>query len=871
MSDFATGQRWVVDSEPELGLGIVTEVSPRTVSLFFELGACERQYARKQAPLTRIQFAVDDEITLKNGDTTKVQAVHQQEGLLIYDVGDDNLVVESSIGAQIKLNQPFMRLMTGQVDKPSWFNFRRQLKSSVAKTWHSRLVGLLGVRANIIPHQVYVAWAACERERVRVLLADEVGLGKTIEAGMILSRLLAFERVHRVLIMVPDALQVQWLVEMVRKFQIRPSLYTEGEDFSQGQIHIVGHSHIGELEAQLVNAEFDLVIVDEAHHLAINSPSFECLRLLSNIVDHLLLLTATPEQLGAESHFARLQLLDPSKFRSRDAFLDTEQHYIELNTKLRALPEGRQQLIQRYQLENSASDEELMDQLLDSHGLGRVMFRNVRLAIEGFPKRIAVPHPLLENGWEARFEWLAQWIKQQGSEKILVIVHHLDQVRDCEAYLWEKHGIDVALFHEEQNLIERDKAAAYFASEEQGSQILVCSEIGSEGRNFQFSCHLVCLDLPDHPDVLEQRIGRLDRIGQTRDVHIHIPYTEGSEEAERLDWYHNSLNCIAQLNPAAANIHNEYIKHWPLSQQQKTEAKERCSALQQQILEGRDGLLEMNSCRQPFAEELASRIALFEHDTPMALVETASELFQFHFEAGYEGIYSLIPSDKMLIPALPGIPPEGAEVTFSRATACHREDLLFLTWDSPFILGLWEMLQHSELGCASVALLPSNKLPAGHCLLEATFDVVVQAPVARACLPFITEHAVRVLVLDIGDNDLSQALGDEALQNALKPIQKHLARDVIKTQKAHIPKWFAKAEQFAEAKLQPLLEKSANRANHYFAGEVLRLRRLASLNRQVDAEEIDMLEARQSQIIQAITHRSHLQVSAIRLVVITKP
>jgi len=695
MTDFVIGQRWVVDSEPELGLGIVTEVGVRSISIYFELGACEREYARKQAPLTRIQFGIDDQINLKDGGVAKVVAVHEQEGLLIYDVGTDHLVVETSLSSEIKLNQPFMRLMTGQVDKPAWFNFRRQLKSAVARTWHSRLGGLLGVRANIIPHQLYVAWTACERERVRVLLSDEVGLGKTIEAGMILSRLLAFERVQRVLILVPDALQVQWLVELVRKFQLAPSLYTsddEAYDFSQGQIHILPHSHFADLEEQLVNAEFDIVVVDEAHHLESGSPGFECLRLLSNIVDHLLLLTATPEQLGVDSHFARLQLLDPAKFNSLDDFKEGEQNYATLNKKLRALPEGKEQLLEEFGLESDATDSEITDQLLDSHGVGRVMFRNVRRTVSGFPQRIAVPHPLIEPGWEARFEWLAQWISQQGHEKILVIVHSIEQVKACESYLWEKHGMDAALFHEEQNLIERDKAAAYFAAEDQGTQILICSEIGSEGRNFQFSCHLVCLDLPDHPDLLEQRIGRLDRIGQQRDVNIHLPYTEGSEEAERFKWYHETLNCIEQLNPAAGIVHEEFIAHWPLTDEQKSQAKARCEDLQKQILEGRDALLEMNSCRQPLASELAERIASFEQQTPRGVVEMASELLQFHFEAGYDNSYSLIPSDKMLVPALPGLPPEGSEVTFSRDTACHREDLLFLSWDSPFIAGLWEMM-----------------------------------------------------------------------------------------------------------------------------------------------------------------------------------
>ena len=88
----------------------------------------------------------------------------------------------------------------------------------------------------------------------------------------------------------------------------------------------------------------------------------------------------------------------------------------------------------------------------------------------------------------------------------------------------QKHGIRATLFHEGMSLIERDRAAAWFADPEEGAQVLICSEIGSEGRNFQFAHHLVLFDLPSNPDLLEQRIGRLDRIGQNAVIKIHVPY-----------------------------------------------------------------------------------------------------------------------------------------------------------------------------------------------------------------------------------------------------------------------------------------------------------------------------------------------------------
>src|SRR5687767_14548464 len=207
MAEFVAGQRWVVDAEPELGLGIVLAVDARVVTLAFPQAECERMYARQKAPLTRITFEVGDQIHTADGRSGTVVAAHEHAGLKFYDIGLEQLVPEAGLASEIKMNQPLLRLQTGQLDAAKWFAFRRQLDRSMARTWQSQLGGLLGVRANLIPHQLYVAHSACNRENVRVLLADEVGLGKTLEAGMILARLLRFERAQRVLLLVPDALQ----------------------------------------------------------------------------------------------------------------------------------------------------------------------------------------------------------------------------------------------------------------------------------------------------------------------------------------------------------------------------------------------------------------------------------------------------------------------------------------------------------------------------------------------------------------------------------------------------------------------------------------------------------------------------------------
>ena len=893
MTEFVPGQRWVADSEPELGLGIVSETEGRTVCIFFQQGECERRYASLHAPLTRIHYGCGDEITLADERTLTVIAVHNQNGLLIYDTDINELVPETALSAHISLNQPYMRLITGQLDKPDWFFFKRQLSLANARTWQSRLNGLLGVRANLIAHQLYVARTACEHKHVRVLLADEVGLGKTIEACMILARLLKQERVHRAIIAVPDALQVQWLVELVRRFAIKPELYKdEAHDFDSGQIHIVPHSALTANNSALqthLEGSFDIAIVDEAHHIRPSEESFQCLSDLATYCDHMILLSATPEQLGVESHFARLQLLDPSKFTDLDQYLNQEERYIALNSLIKRLPESRAEIIDRYQLNDihtDAPDTKIVDQLLDSHGVGRVVFRNVRSAIKGFPSRKAIAHIIPDDSWEEKYEWLGLWLKQHENEKVLVICHSIEQVFECEQHLWKRHGINAAVFHEEQNMIDRDRAAAYFADLDQGSQILICSEIGSEGRNFQFSCHLVCMDLPDHPDLLEQRIGRLDRVGQTRDVNIHVPCGEGSTTHNQFNWFHQTLTCIDQQNPAAGSVHEKYWPQWKtFAGQDEAQAQSVCEQarahlveLQAQISEGRDALLEMNSCRQPEANLLAEQIAEFEQDTPKRIVEMASELLQFHFEETLTDIYSLIPSDKMLVPALPGIPTEGAEVTFSRETANQREDLLFITWDAPFIEGLVDLLQHSELGSASLATLPSRQLPAGHCLLEVCYDVLTQSEHGTLCRPFLPNHSVRTLILDVGNTDLSATLDDKALEQSLTKVKKHIAQQIIKSKKEEIPEWFKKAEVFADKQLQETVASARSASVSFYQNEISRLERLANQSGKIaedeniiDQSEINELKQTLIDVDQALAEKTYLQLSAIRLIIVVEP
>src|SRR5262249_47911084 len=104
-------------------------------------------------------------------------------------------------------------------------------------------------------------------------------------------------------------------------------------------------------------------------------------------------------------------------------------------------------------------------------------------------------------------------------------------------------NMKAAVFHEGLSLLQRDRNAAWFA-DKHGAQVLLCSEIGSEGRNFQFAHHLVLFDLPLDPEILEQGIGRLDRIGQTSEIQVHVPFVTGTGQEVLARWYHDGLNAF---------------------------------------------------------------------------------------------------------------------------------------------------------------------------------------------------------------------------------------------------------------------------------------------------------------------------------------
>ena len=344
------GQRWVSHTESNLGLGIITEVSGRIITVSFPAIAETRNYATDNAPLSRIRYAVGDTVSNLDDEEFKILEVLEDKGLIGYlctnEQDEEVLLPELDLNCFVQLSTPRQRLLSGQFGGNSEYRLRFETFHHLNRLESSTVSGLQGARAELLPHQIYISNEVAKRHAPRVLLADEVGLGKTIEAGLILHQQIHRGQAERILILVPESLLHQWLVEMLRRFNLPFSLFDEErllalseanydldfEDLSETAESEANDENPFETEQwilaslnlmssnqnyqqQILDSHWDLVIVDEAHHLQWSeqqsSIEYSFVEKLALKCDGLLLLTATPEQVGIASHFARLRLLDP--------------------------------------------------------------------------------------------------------------------------------------------------------------------------------------------------------------------------------------------------------------------------------------------------------------------------------------------------------------------------------------------------------------------------------------------------------------------------------------------------------------------------------------------------------------------------------
>lgn len=948
MADFIPGQRWISNTESELGLGLILEVSFKRVTVLFLASDERRIYASDNAPLTRVSFAVGDIIESIDEEKLTVIRLIEKEGLITYvgknASGQEIQLEEIELNHHIQFNKPQDRLFTGQIDPSSWFLLRYETWLRLQQHQQSPIKGLLGGRTSLIPHQLYIAHESANRSAPRIMLADEVGLGKTIEAGLILHHRLINGLTHRVLIIVPESLLHQWLVEMLRRFNLRFSVFDEArcleelnedgldeEDRNKLETEVDNNPFLTEQlilcsqrffsdyprrQQQALQAGWDMVIVDEAHHLEWSeqavSPEYQFVEQLGLLSPSLILLTATPEQLGKESHFARLRLLDPDRFYSFAAFLEEERLFepvanaAKLLLAEQTLDEQDQQNLTKLlkddnvggllknlndPLKSSAARDALIKILLDHHGTGRILFRNSRQTVQGFPERERYGYALsgqqndTDLQQDPRFIWLVDKLtasvkKTQSSaslrgQKALLICKHAQTAIDLEQTLKNRAGIASAVFHEGMTIIERDRAAAYFADQESSARLLICSEIGSEGRNFQFVHHLILWDLPTNPDLLQQRIGRLDRIGQKHIIQIHIPYLENTEQHCLYRWYDEGLNAFRSNNsaaqPVADKLHDELAEVLHNNNQADIDAfiaktQALSTEVETQLHNGRDQLLELNSCRKESADELIAQLNTYEHEGVLwPYMEDVFECYGVDTEFHSPDCFIIRPSDHLRVSHFPGLSEDGMTVTVNRQIALAREELQFMTWEHPIVTAAMDLVLSSETGNAAISVVRHSDLKEGQFLLECLFIVECSAPAELQIGRFLPHTPIRVLI-NQHQKDLTETIDHRSLLETGKNFDKQQIVNFLNNQRLPITKLLAAAEQKAKTDMQQLIDDATKAMLDSLAAEIRRLVRLKKVNPTIKKEEIEHLKD-MTMLAHENIQAAHLRLDAVRFVI----
>ncbi|MBL4910539.1 MAG: RNA polymerase-associated protein RapA [Alteromonadaceae bacterium] len=984
---FCPGQRWISDGESDQGLGTVMMVEARFVTILFTATGDSRKYAIKDAPLTRIKFNCGDIIPSHEGWQLKVSSVSEDNGLLTYlgtrtDTNEEVNLKEVMVDHFIKFNNPHDRLLNGQTDRLDWFRLRRDTLKHQFIQQQSQLTGLTGGRVSLIPHQLYIAEEVGQRFAPRVLLADEVGLGKTIEAGLIIHQQLVTGRAQRVLIIVPEPLMHQWLVEMLRRFNLHFSIFdndrcveSNGESeqnnpFSSEQLVLVNLDFIvknPQWYKALLAESWDLMVVDEAHHLAWQvdniSEEYQCIEQLAQQVPGVLLLTATPDQLGHEGHFARLKLLDADRFFDYQKFIDEESNYQQVADAANTIISGDilnkdqqstlTQLLKESDISTLIKDfnnnamsvekatdstsnqagQQLLKQLLDRHGTGRILFRNSRNTIKGFPARqlhatpLALPElyqaqindfinsgdidklrqspranflitpeilfslTLNSSHWtdiDPRVNYLIELVQTLNKsaldnnapkEKLLVICAHAQTAMDLENALRVKAGIRAAVFHEGLSVFERDKAAAYFAQDEDSAQILLCSEIGSEGRNFQFSHHLVLFDLPANPDLLEQRIGRLDRIGQQKIINLHVPYFENSAQALLFNWYQQSLTAFEHTCITGRVVYESYgdelqalilqgLENSEQAQQLIENSRKKHLAIKANLESGRDKLLEIHSSGQGRANALVEEIAAQDQQIHLPqFMFQVFDVFGIAQDDKADNAIALNSTEHMLSANFPCLPEDGTTVTFNRDTALACENYQLLTWDHPMVRESIELILSEEIGNACIGLLKNPALPVGTFFLECLYTLSAMAPSKLQLGRYLPTTPVRVLV-DAKGNDLESKISEQVLDSQVVPVKKQMALQLTKALSPQIAPLVSKAEAHAKAKITNIQSKALSGMQQSLNEEQQRLIALAAINPSVRQAEIDFINTQQQDLTHYIEN-AQLKFEAVRLIVVS--
>ncbi len=985
-------------ADPSLGIGIVTGVDGPRVNVRFWRLQGERTYTTRSAEPTVVRYLIGrgEKVRDQEGKEQRVlEAVGvNDDGLAEYRLEGGDVVVESELVPEIRDIGAKERLATLNLAHPEVVRARLQGLKLAELGKRRGHAAVLGSRVEWLPHQIDVASRAVGEDPVRLLLADEVGLGKTVEAALIYAGLREEGRAERVLILTPKALTIQWLGEIFRKSHELLVLF----DDQRIEDALIDHPDMNPFEAHqrivasidfissdedllelAMTAPWDLVIVDEAHHLrwrpdGQSNAGYQLVEGLAHMSRHLLLLTATPMALDPAEYHALLRLLDPARFDDPNAFETVAARVAEIREVARLvaeLPSSGKKLSASTKKRLAAvledddedaglveeltvakgraleeSSERILGALRERHGLADFVIRNRRGPVGGLPQRLSelaplepsekqeilvevgeqvmmdlarsmdneaeckmmlgkllralwgTPHaiadiltqfseelaaelqPLIDDVVDAPFDehglptgdvrlrWLVE--KQRSldpEDKLLVFVESQVAVRGLKAQLEPILGPEIATFHRSLAPRDQDRQVAWFRDPE-GPQLMLSTEAGGEGRNFQFCNKVVLYDLPWRPATIEQRVGRIDRVGQKRDVHVLVPYFKSGYEAAILKVMQESIGVLdrtvggidhqleyVSTRLAELILDGSGVDEWKAlyldTEKLVREARER---VENEV----DPILDSASFSPERAREILGTVPADLENRIENFVERFAEASRLSVKArgevvSVEGGPSAARRDDL----------EGGAyaATFNRTYALDHEEVEFLSFGHPLVDYALDWAKESSEASAGLALLRGYGRDGAVFLWSFGIDTPDDVPEARTYL----ENSTTTLAIDEGGKRW------EELEVLVDDVSRDLDRMDATPLKQSLGRWRSLVEQnfeTAEAMMRKRLDGERLRARE--KSEAVFQRRERLLNRahrralaHASADEREELVELQELEAEQLDYQRHRVITAI--------
>jgi SNF2 family DNA or RNA helicase len=501
------------------------------------------------------------------------------------------------------------------------YNLRLLAEHALLVSGFDELICLDSLQFSPFDYQVRAAQTMLRRFRGRGMFCDEVGLGKTIEAGLVIKESLRRNVVQRVIVVTPAALVEQWREELAAKFSLLGFVTSADAKFRAAGaeawkrfpllISSLATARRAENRARLAEIPYDLIVVDEAHHLKNrNSASWKFINELQR--KYILLLTATPVENNLDELYNLITLLKPGQLKTprefRKQFVVSGDPRLPKNRgQLRALlgdvmvRHSRSQVnlklpprlastirlnlsaeensfyqavsaYVREQLKDRSTSEEeneVLETSFSDVNKGETLRQVDRFALLTLQREIgsspAASEPTLRllaehtHNSARRGELLAlagqstqitTWTKADALEKLLttllsdpaekvIIFTHFRRTLDLLAERLHKSGISLVVYHGEMDIASKNRAIDDF---EHHAQVLLSTEAAGEGRNLQFCRTMINVDIPWNPMRIEQRVGRIHRVGQTREVRIYNLSARGTVEDYMLEILDQKLN-----------------------------------------------------------------------------------------------------------------------------------------------------------------------------------------------------------------------------------------------------------------------------------------------------------------------------------------